>query len=100
MKKLYLLGFLLFLITCKQEKTVFPPADQWLAAVCYSPYRNGQSPEGNQPGYNQIKEDLLLIAKEWRLIRVYGSGSTTGLILKVIQQENINLRLMLGIWLQ
>ena len=35
------------------------------AAVCYSGYREGQQPGINDPSYEQVKEDLLIVPLHW-----------------------------------
>jgi exo-beta-1,3-glucanase (GH17 family) len=43
-------------------------------AICYSGYRQGQSPvEGIFPSYEEIMEDLLILAKNWKLLRLYSN---------------------------
>ena len=35
-------------------------------AICYSGYRDGQSPEsGDIPTYEQVKQDLLILQGDW-----------------------------------
>ena len=69
-------------------------------ALCYSGYRSGQNPLLSiYPTQDQIKEDLRILAKNWRLIRVYGSDQHSSDILEVIKQEKIKLKVMLGAWL-
>ena len=38
------------------------------AAVCYSGYRNGQRPGHIYPSYDEVKEDLRIIEKQWQYI--------------------------------
>jgi len=41
-------------------------------AICYSGFRDGQSPEtGIFPTYDEIKEDLLLLQGHWEYLRLY-----------------------------
>lgn len=66
-------------------------------AICYSGYRDGQSPEtGVFPNYQQIREDLLILQKNWTLIRLYDCTQHAETVLEVINQEQLNLRVMLG----
>ena len=37
-------------------------------AVCYSGYRDGQKPGDSYPSYEQVKEDLLIVQKQWNYI--------------------------------
>ena len=75
-------------------------------AVCYSGFRNGQHPDrGNgatNPSYEEILEDLNILSYEnnFGLIRVYDSGVNSEMTLKVIRENNINIKVMLGIWLR
>lgn len=69
-------------------------------AICYSGYRAGQSPQtGVYPTQDQILEDLKIVARNWKLIRVYGSDRHSQDVLEVIRREKIDLQVMLGIWL-
>jgi exo-beta-1,3-glucanase (GH17 family) len=69
-------------------------------AIAYSGYRDGQSPDsGVHPSQRQVAEDLRILARNWRLIRVYGSGRQGEDVLEVIRREKIDLAVMLGIWL-
>jgi exo-beta-1,3-glucanase (GH17 family) len=66
-------------------------------AICYSGYRDGQSPgSGVYPTYEQIKEDLLILQKHWAYIRLYDCSEHAETVLKVITTENLNLKVMLG----
>ena len=35
-------------------------------ALCYSGFREGQKPGGVYPGYEEVKEDLLLLKDHWK----------------------------------
>jgi len=66
-------------------------------AVCYSGYRVGQSPDsGSYPTYEQIKEDLLILHNHWSYIRLYDCSEHAETVLKVISQEKLNFKVMLG----
>ena len=82
-------------------KLVDPKVDAWHGpAVAYSGYREGQSPvSGVRPSQDQVAEDLRLLARHWRLIRVYAADRHGEDVLEVIRRENIDLQVMLGIWL-
>jgi exo-beta-1,3-glucanase (GH17 family) len=75
--------------------------DEWPSrAIAYSGYREGQSPNsGVHPSQDQVAEDLRILARNWKLIRVYGAGRHGEDVLEVIRRENIDLEVMLGIWL-
>ncbi|MCX6266118.1 MAG: glycosyl hydrolase [Bacteroidetes bacterium] len=69
-------------------------------AICYSGYRDGQSPElGIYPAYEQIKEDLLILQNHWSYIRLYDCSLHAETVLKVIDQENLNFKVMLGAYI-
>jgi exo-beta-1,3-glucanase (GH17 family) len=70
------------------------------AAIAYSGYRDGQSPKsGILPSRDQVAEDLRLLARNWRLVRVYAPDRHGEDVLEVIRHEKIELKVMLGIWL-
>jgi len=69
-------------------------------AICYSGYRAGQHPDqGVYPSQAQVLEDMRILERHWRLIRMYGADRHTEDVLEVIRREKVNLKLMLGIWL-
>lgn len=66
-------------------------------AICYSGYRDGQSPDsGNFPSYDQIKEDLLILHGNWKYLRLYDCSRHAELVLKVVTREALNFKIMLG----
>ena len=91
------------------KNTIIQKNDDLLArfshAVCYSGFRTGQHPDrGNgskNPGDDEILEDLKIIASEmqFKLIRLYDSGENSQAVLRLIKENNIDLKVMLGIWL-
>jgi exo-beta-1,3-glucanase (GH17 family) len=69
-------------------------------AICYSGYRDGQSPEtAIYPTYDQIKEDLLIVQRQWAYIRLYDCSEHAETVLRVIDKENLNLKVMLGAYI-
>jgi len=69
-------------------------------AICYSGYREGQSPEiGIYPTYNQILEDLLILQKKWSYLRLYDCSKHAEIVLKVIEREKLNFKVMLGAYI-
>jgi exo-beta-1,3-glucanase (GH17 family) len=69
-------------------------------AICYSGYRHGQSPDsGVYPTYEQVKEDLLILQKQWKYIRLYDCSLHAETVLKVIDQEKLNFKVMLGAYI-
>ena len=73
----------------------------WLGrAICYSGYRDGQSPDaGVFPSYQQVREDLALLARHWRILRLYDCSRHAELVLEVIRRERLDLKVLLGAWL-
>ncbi|MCX6283120.1 MAG: glycosyl hydrolase family 17 protein [Bacteroidetes bacterium] len=69
-------------------------------ALCYSGYRHGQSPDsGVYPAYEQIKEDLLILQKHCAYIRLYDCSLHAETVLKVIDLEKLDLKVMLGAYI-
>ncbi|MDA3862186.1 MAG: hypothetical protein PF445_13285, partial [Melioribacteraceae bacterium] len=75
-------------------------------AICYSGFRTGQHPDRGEgavnPSYEETLEDLQILARNsnFSLIRLYDSGENSQLVLKVIDENNIDIKVMLGIWLK
>lgn len=66
-------------------------------AICYSGYREGQSPlTGVYPSYEQIKEDLLILEKNYSYIRMYDPSTHAKTALKVIRDNKLKLKVILG----
>jgi len=69
-------------------------------AICYSGYRDGQSPEsGIYPTYYQIKEDLLILQNRWSYLRLYDCSLHAETVLKVIEKEKLDFKVMLGAYI-
>lgn len=69
-------------------------------AICYSGYREGQSPDLQiYPSYEEIKEDLILLEKHWSYLRLYDCSIHADRVLQVIKDENLNLKVMLGAYI-
>jgi exo-beta-1,3-glucanase (GH17 family) len=73
-------------------------------AVAYSGFREGQHPDRGDGAVNpsaaEILEDLeILLAHDFKLIRMYDSGENTRETLEVIRQNGLPIRVLLGIWL-
>ncbi len=67
-------------------------------AICYSGYREGQNPRtGIYPSYGEVKEDLLILSKNWHFLRLYDCGPHAELVLDVIRQEGLDFKVMLGV---
>lgn len=74
-------------------------------ATCYSGFRAGQHPDrgdgANNPTEAQILEDLRLLVEHTphRLIRLYDSRENSEAVLRIIDANDLPLRVMLGAWL-
>ncbi|MCA3241911.1 MAG: glycosyl hydrolase [Rubrivivax sp.] len=69
-------------------------------AICYSGYREGQSPDSRTyPSVAQIREDLHLLARHWPLLRLYDCSLHAERVLQVIRDDGLPLRVMLGAYL-
>ena len=69
-------------------------------AICYSGFREGQSPDtGIFPTYEEIKEDLLLLQNHWTYLRLYDCDEHSDIVLEVIKRENLNFKVMLGAYI-
>lgn len=69
-------------------------------AICYSGYRKGQKPGNTIPTYEQVKEDLTLITKYWKYIRLYDCDAHSKTVLEVIRNEAFDLQVMLGAFIE
>lgn len=68
-------------------------------AMCYSGFRNGQQPGGIVPSYEEIKEDLLLLAPHCNYLRLYDCDEHALTVIKVIHEEKLDFKLMLGAYI-
>ncbi|MGB2271957.1 MAG: glycosyl hydrolase family 17 protein [Pseudomonadales bacterium] len=69
-------------------------------AICYSGYRDGQSPETDAlPSYEEVKQDLLILKGEWQSLRLYASDEHSETVLDVIHKENMSFDVMLGAYI-
>ncbi len=76
-----------------EKKTRLPYGN----AICYSGYRDGQSPTlGIYPSYAEIKQDLLILSLNWKFLRLYDCGPHAETVLEVIEKEKLELKVMLG----
>jgi exo-beta-1,3-glucanase (GH17 family) len=75
-----------------------------IMAVSYSGFREGQHPDRGDgavnPSAEEILEDLqILIDHGFKLIRMYDSGANTQDTLKTIRNNDLPIKVALGIWL-
>ena len=69
-------------------------------AICYSGYRDGQSPEsGEIPSYEQVRQDLLILQGQWQSLRLYASDTHSETVLSVIKNEGMPFDVMLGAYI-
>jgi len=67
-------------------------------AICYSGYRRGQSPlERAYPSYEEVREDLLILEKNWKYLRLYDCSPHASTVLGVIRNEGLDFKVMLGL---
>ncbi len=69
-------------------------------AICYSGYRHGQNP-GQQiyPSLKEIHQDLLILGRHWRLLRLYDCSPHGERVLQVIREHKLDFQVMLGAYL-
>jgi exo-beta-1,3-glucanase (GH17 family) len=68
--------------------------------ISYSGYRENQAPGGEVPTEAQITEDLQLIVKAgYGRIRLFDAGPHAERVLEVIEQESLDLKVQLGLWM-
>lgn len=74
-------------------------------AVCYSAFRHGQHPDRGDgaanPSDKEILEDLQIISQPggFGLIRLYDAQANSAAVLRLIETNKLNLKVMLGAWL-
>ena len=75
-----------------------PKMFQYKPAICYSGYRNDQSPITKiYPSDAEVLEDLILLSKHFGYIRMYDISKHAESVLRVISTNNVPLKVMLGI---
>jgi len=72
---------------------------QFEPAICYSGFRAGQAPGHAFPSYDEVKEDLLILQRNWRYLRLYDCDQHAQTVLDVIEQEQLDIKLMLGAYI-
>jgi len=66
-------------------------------AICYSGYREGQSPiDQTYPSYEQVVEDLKILDEQWQYLRIYDCSKHADLVLEAVRNEKLDFKVMLG----
>lgn len=66
-------------------------------AICYSGYRQDQSPQnGTFPSYAEVSEDLHILKEHWKFLRLYDCSQHAEVVLEVIQKQALDFNVMLG----
>lgn len=67
-------------------------------AICYSGYRDGQSPATVCPTKAQIEEDLDILAGEgYKYLRMYDPNEHARLVLEIIREKGLPVKCLLGV---
>lgn len=69
-------------------------------AICYSGFRDGQQPGGISPSYEEVKDDLLILQNEWKYLRLYDCDEHAETVLRVINKEKLDFKVMLGAFIE
>ena len=74
-------------------------------AIAYSGFREGQHPDrgegANNPSREEILEDLnILVDSGFKLIRLYDSGENSRTTLELINEHDLPITVLLGMWLE
>ncbi|PKM65521.1 MAG: glycosyl hydrolase, partial [Firmicutes bacterium HGW-Firmicutes-19] len=71
---------------------------QYKPAICYSGYRNGQSPlTQTYPSDEEVLEDLVLLSKHFEYIRMYDISRHAESVLTVITENQLPIKVLLGV---
>ena len=97
-------------MTDQKEKNTIrqTPADLLIgesAAICYSGFRSGQHPDRGDGAVNpspaEILEDLNMLSDlGFKLIRMYDCGENSQDVLRVIKENNLDIKVLQGVWLK
>ncbi len=69
-------------------------------AICYSGFRQGQSPGLVYPTYDQVKEDLLILRDGgWKYLRLFDVDPHAMTVMKVIKNEELDFQIMLSAYI-
>lgn len=87
--------------------TIHPPSNLVageVMAMAYSGFREGQHPDRGEGAVNPSREEILedlriLDAHDFHLIRLYDSGENSRMTLELIDEHNLPIKVLLGMWL-
>ncbi len=69
-------------------------------AICYSGFRDGQSPDaGVFPSKVEITGDLEILQTQWDALRLYACDTHTERVLAVIEERGFSFKVMLGAYI-
>lgn len=69
-------------------------------AICYSGFREGQSPDmGIFPSYHEIREDLHILQKQWKYLRLYDCDGHAEMAMDIIKMDKLDLKVLLGAYI-
>lgn len=67
-------------------------------AICYSGYRDGQSPVTTCPTKAQIEEDLMILCDEgYKYLRMYDPNDHARFVLEVIKEKKLPMKCLIGV---
>jgi exo-beta-1,3-glucanase (GH17 family) len=73
--------------------------------ICYSGFRHGQHPDRGDgavnPSDKEILEDLQILSRQgnFHLVRLYDAQANSEAVLRLIESNKLNLKVLLGAWL-
>ncbi len=71
---------------------------KYFNGICYSGYREGQSPlKKIYPSYEEIKEDLNILKGQYQYLRMYDLSENTVRVLNTIRKEKLPFKVMMGV---
>lgn len=83
----------------KEKNDILNLPFQYERGICYSGFREGQQPGSIYPTYEQIKEDLLILQKNWKYLRLYDCDPHAEAVLEIIRKENFPFKVLLGAYI-
>ena len=105
LNKIFIITFILSIslasdLSSKNRKLVLSYNDEWIGmGAAYGPFRDGQAPWEGAPSIEELREDLHIISKSWKWIRLYGSRGISSDILDIIRNDSLEIKVMLGAWI-